>query len=97
MKNTERIANLALLGLSYFFFFSEFYFILLFQFILLQCNSNVLHINVIFYVAAGLTLAPLVLKVDPNLNVVLTACITVFVGCYRSVKPTAPTVCNCHA
>lgn len=52
MKNTERIANLALLGL---------------------------------------TLAPLVLKVDPNLNVVLTACITVFVGCYRSVKPTAPT------
>lgn len=52
MKNTERIANLALLGL---------------------------------------TLAPLVVKVDPNLNVVLTACITVFVGCYRSVKPTAPT------
>ena len=44
------------------------------------------------YVAAGLTLAPLVVKVDPNLNVVLTACITVFVGCYRSVKPTAPTV-----
>ncbi|XP_058785112.1 signal peptide peptidase-like [Vicia villosa] len=60
MKNTERIANLALLGL---------------------------------------TLAPLVVKVDPNLNVVLTACITVFVGCYRSVKPTPPTetMSNEHA
>ncbi|KAG5034343.1 hypothetical protein JHK87_009253 [Glycine soja] len=53
MKNTERIANLAL---------------------------------------AGLTLAPLVVKVDPNLNVILTASLTVFVGCYRSVKPTPPTV-----
>ncbi|KAE9603766.1 putative presenilin/signal peptide peptidase [Lupinus albus] len=52
MKNTERIANLAL---------------------------------------AGLTLAPLVVKVDPNLNVTLTACLAVFVGCYRSVKPTPPT------
>ncbi|KAK1372763.1 Signal peptide peptidase [Heracleum sosnowskyi] len=39
----------------------------------------------------GLTLAPLVLKVDPNLNVVLTACLTVYVGCFRSVKPTPPT------
>ncbi|KZV51702.1 signal peptide peptidase [Dorcoceras hygrometricum] len=39
---------------------------------------------------AGLTIAPLVLKVDPNLNVVLTACLTVYVGCYRSVKPTPP-------
>lgn len=52
MKNNERIANLAL---------------------------------------AGLTLAPLVVKVDPNLNVILTACLTVYVGCYRSVKPTPPT------
>ncbi|KAF6165824.1 hypothetical protein GIB67_012721 [Kingdonia uniflora] len=51
MKNGERIANLAL---------------------------------------AGLTLAPLVVKVDPNLNVILTACLTVYVGCYRSVKPTPP-------
>ena len=41
---------------------------------------------------AGLTLAPLAVKVDPNLNVILTACLTVFVGCYRSVKPTPPTV-----
>lgn len=40
---------------------------------------------------AGLSLAPLVVNVDPNLNVVLTACLTVFVGCYRSVKPTPPT------
>ncbi|TXG73342.1 hypothetical protein EZV62_001921 [Acer yangbiense] len=40
---------------------------------------------------AGLTLAPLLVKVDPNLNVILTASLTVFVGCYRSVKPTPPT------
>ncbi|XP_012474259.1 signal peptide peptidase 1-like [Gossypium raimondii] len=51
MKNTERLANLAL---------------------------------------AGLTLAPLVVKVDPNLNVILTTCLAVYVGCYRSVKPTPP-------
>ncbi|XWS28379.1 hypothetical protein CRYUN_Cryun25bG0063700 [Craigia yunnanensis] len=51
MKNTERLANLAL---------------------------------------AGLTLAPLVVKVDPNLNVILTACLAVYVGCCRSVKPTPP-------
>lgn len=43
-------------------------------------------------ISAGLTLAPLVVKVDPNLNVILTACLTVFVGCYRSVKPTPPSV-----
>ncbi|XP_057801945.1 signal peptide peptidase 1 [Salvia miltiorrhiza] len=48
---------------------------------------------------AGLTLAPLVVKVDPNLNVILTACLTVYVGCYRSVKPTPPseTMSNEHA
>ncbi|GJY30101.1 signal peptide peptidase-like protein [Tanacetum coccineum] len=40
---------------------------------------------------AGLTLAPLVMKVDPNINVILTACLAVFVGCYRSVKSTPPT------
>ncbi|WJX16916.1 hypothetical protein P8452_06894 [Trifolium repens] len=51
MKNTERIANLAL---------------------------------------AGLTLTPLVVKINPNVNVLLTASITVFVGCYRSVKLTPP-------
>ncbi|KAF8403633.1 hypothetical protein HHK36_011737 [Tetracentron sinense] len=47
----------------------------------------------------GLTLAPLVVKVDPNLNVILTACLTVYVGCYRSVKPTPPseTMSNEHA
>ena len=32
------------------------------------------------------------MKVDPNLNVILTASLTVYVGCYRSVKPTPPTV-----
>ena len=37
-------------------------------------------------------MAPLVVKVDPNLNVILTACLTVYVGCYRSVKPTPPSV-----
>ncbi|KAL0435336.1 UNVERIFIED_CONTAM: Signal peptide peptidase [Sesamum radiatum] len=60
MKNNERLANLAL---------------------------------------AGLTLAPLIVKVDPNLNVILTACLTVYVGCYRSVKPTPPseTMSNEHA
>uniref|UniRef100_A0A9I9CHA4 Signal peptide peptidase n=1 Tax=Cucumis melo TaxID=3656 RepID=A0A9I9CHA4_CUCME len=44
------------------------------------------------FALAGLTLAPLVMKVDPNVNVVLTACLTVYVGCYRSVKPTPPSV-----
>ncbi|KAL1315059.1 hypothetical protein HN51_041849 [Arachis hypogaea] len=48
---------------------------------------------------AGLTFAPLVIKVEPNVNVILTACLTVFVGCYRSVKPTPPseTMSNEHA
>jgi minor histocompatibility antigen H13 len=31
-----------------------------------------------------------VIKVDPNLNVVATACLTVFIGCHRSVKPAPP-------
>lgn len=39
---------------------------------------------------AGLSLAPLVVKVNPNLNVVLTACLTVYVGCHRSVKAAPP-------
>ena len=39
---------------------------------------------------AGLSLAPLVINVNPNLNVILTACLTVYVGCYRSVKATPP-------
>ncbi|KAK9143374.1 hypothetical protein Syun_012774 [Stephania yunnanensis] len=48
---------------------------------------------------AGLTLAPLVIKIDPNINVILTACLTVYVGCYRSVKPTpfSETMSNEHA
>ncbi|KAL7126954.1 hypothetical protein ABFS83_14G221700 [Erythranthe nasuta] len=48
---------------------------------------------------AALTFAPLVVKVDPNLNVILTACLTVYVGCYRSVKATPPTetMSNEHA
>lgn len=43
---------------------------------------------------AGLSLAPLVVKVNPNANVILTACLAVYVGCYRSVKPTPPAVSN---
>ncbi|XP_078442390.1 signal peptide peptidase [Wolffia australiana] len=39
---------------------------------------------------AGLVLAPLIVRVEPNVNVILTACLTVYVGCYRSVKPTLP-------
>ncbi|KAJ6964805.1 signal peptide peptidase-like isoform X2 [Populus alba x Populus x berolinensis] len=51
------------------------------------------------FALAGLTLAPLFVKVDPNLNVILTACLAVYVGCYRSVKPTPPseTMSNEHA
>ncbi|CAM8967218.1 unnamed protein product [Rhodiola kirilowii] len=48
---------------------------------------------------AGITLAPLVVHIDPNVNVILTACLTVYVGCHRSVKPTPPTetMSNEHA
>ncbi|KAJ7295215.1 hypothetical protein O6H91_07G028000 [Diphasiastrum complanatum] len=38
----------------------------------------------------GLSLAPLVIKVNPNFNVAATACLTVFIGCHRSVKPAPP-------
>lgn len=54
--------------------------------------SLTLFFLLIWFMAAGLTLAPLLVKVDPNLNVILTACLTVYVGCYRSVKPTPPSV-----
>ncbi|KAJ3683565.1 hypothetical protein LUZ60_013792 [Juncus effusus] len=40
---------------------------------------------------AGLVALPLVMPVNPNVNVILTACLTVYVGCYRSVKSTPPT------
>lgn len=46
----------------------------------------------LFWWISGLSLAPLVVNVDPNVNVIVTACLTVFVGCYRSVKPTPPSV-----
>ncbi|CAI5929273.1 unnamed protein product, partial [Closterium sp. NIES-65] len=39
---------------------------------------------------AGLFVAPLFVKINPNLNVVAMASLTVFAGCYRSVKPAAP-------
>ena len=34
---------------------------------------------------------PLWVPIDPNLNVILTASTCVFLGCFRSVKPTPPT------
>ncbi|KAH9533232.1 hypothetical protein CY35_18G041100 [Sphagnum magellanicum] len=48
---------------------------------------------------AGLSLAPLVIKVSSNFNVIATACLTVFIGCHRSVKPAPPseTVSKEHA
>ncbi|XP_010544264.1 PREDICTED: signal peptide peptidase [Tarenaya hassleriana] len=51
------------------------------------------------FALAVLAMAPLVINVDPNLNVILTACLTVYVGCYRSVKSTPPTetMSNEHA
>jgi hypothetical protein len=42
--------------------------------------------------SAGLSLAPLVIKVNSNFNVIATACLTVFIGCHRSVKPAPPSV-----
>lgn len=57
-----------------------------------EAMDYVVHVFMILPMAAGLSLAPLVVKVDPNLNVILTACLTVYVGCYRSVKPTPPSV-----
>ncbi|XP_074568522.1 signal peptide peptidase 1-like [Curcuma longa] len=48
------------------------------------------HERVVNFALLGLTLAPLFVKVNPNINVTLTACLTVYVGCYRSVKPTPP-------
>ncbi|CAI5526097.1 unnamed protein product [Closterium sp. Naga37s-1] len=39
---------------------------------------------------AGLSVAPLFVKINPNFNVVAMASLTVFAGCYRSVKPAAP-------
>ncbi|CAI7861670.1 unnamed protein product, partial [Closterium sp. NIES-54] len=40
--------------------------------------------------SAGLSVAPLFVKINPNFNVVAMASLTVFAGCYRSVKPAAP-------
>lgn len=63
-----------------------------FFFICLLLRSLIVFFSCTSFVVAGLTLAPLLVKVDPNINVILTACLTVYVGCYRSVKPTPPTV-----
>lgn len=60
--------------------------------IFVPLSDYVVHVFMILQMAAGLTVAPLVVKVDPNLNVILTACLTVYVGCYRSVKATPPSV-----
>eukprot|EP00250_Pteridium_aquilinum_P001277 c11489_g1_i1 orf=121-1170(+) len=47
----------------------------------------------------GLAVAPLFISVNPNWNCVLTACLTVFIGCKRSVKETPPseTISKEHA
>lgn len=37
-----------------------------------------------------LSIAPLFVPVDTNLNVVATATLTVYIGCWRSVKPEPP-------
>lgn len=39
---------------------------------------------------AVLAVAPLLVQVPVNANIVLTAAITVLVGCWRSVKPEPP-------
>lgn len=44
---------------------------------------------------AGISLLPLVITVNSNYNVVITACLTVLIGSLRSVKPMPPTV-SCH-
>ncbi|XP_071728979.1 signal peptide peptidase-like [Rutidosis leptorrhynchoides] len=41
---------------------------------------------------AGVTVAPLVVNVNSKINVILTGCLTVFVGCYRSLNNTLPSV-----
>ena len=38
----------------------------------------------------ALAVAPLLVAVPPNVNIVVTACLTVLVGCWRSVKPEPP-------
>lgn len=38
----------------------------------------------------ALAVAPLFVTINPNVNVVLMASLTVLAGCYRSVKPSAP-------
>lgn len=37
------------------------------------------------------SILPLVVNVPANFNIVLTACLTVYAGCWRSVKPAPPT------
>ncbi|GAQ83835.1 signal peptide peptidase [Klebsormidium nitens] len=47
--------------------------------------------NVAFAALTGVSLLPLVMTVNSNYNVVITACLTVLIGCLRSVKPMPPT------
>ncbi len=42
--------------------------------------------------AAAWAIAPLFVQVNTNFNILFTACLTVYVGAHRSVKPTGPTV-----
>lgn len=41
-------------------------------------------------VLLALSLAPLVVNVPTNLNIIATAALTVYAGCWRSIKPTPP-------
>ncbi|CAL5425430.1 unnamed protein product [Camellia sinensis] len=86
MKKSERVANIAL---------AEFVAGLVVIFLARDMPPG----GTVTLLILCLSLAPLVVKVNPNLNVILTACLTVYVGCYRSVKPTPPseTMSNEHA
>jgi hypothetical protein len=39
------------------------------------------------------SLLPLIMPVNTNLSVIVTASVTVYIGCRRSVKPTPPEEC----
>eukprot|EP00271_Cylindrocystis_brebissonii_P015672 TRINITY_DN38635_c0_g1_i1.p1 TRINITY_DN38635_c0_g1~~TRINITY_DN38635_c0_g1_i1.p1 ORF type:complete len:380 (-),score=70.01 TRINITY_DN38635_c0_g1_i1:247-1386(-) len=38
----------------------------------------------------GISLAPLAVPINPNVNVIITACLSIYVGSWRSVKTTTP-------
>ena len=94
MKMHERAANLALAGMFLVQFSHCCLYIVHYVNIYFDKLNLLTSAAFFFTIFAALSLAPLVVKVNPNLNVILTACLTVYVGCYRSVKPTPPSVSN---